>query len=199
MEKPQLDALTLANREFADTHRGESGRRQPVHTFYGGAHLFTADGARKLGALAEKSLIDYAPDAATFALATGIAPKFAETIYDRVLHKLRREPIEDIRLDFEDGYGNRTDEEEDATCDSAAAEVAKGLKESTLPPFIGIRIKPLNEEMKRRSLRTLTEHVYSPLRPVMKGEHQLFELSFSLPLPLPLPPKLRFTRGSLSV
>ena len=155
MENEKLDALTLANHEFASTHPGESGRRQPVHTFYGGAHLFKSDGARRLGALAEKSLTDYAPDPATFALALGIEPWFAETIYDRVLQKLQREPIEDIRLDFEDGYGIRSDEEEDATCDTAAEEVAKGLKESTLPPFIGIRIKPLNEEMKRRSLRTL--------------------------------------------
>jgi hypothetical protein len=68
---------------------------------------------------------------------------------------LRREPVEDLRLDFEDGYGNRPDAEEDATADSAAAEVAKGFKEGTLPPFIGIRIKPLNEELKLRSLRTL--------------------------------------------
>ncbi len=155
MENDHSDALTLANREFANTHPGESGRRQPVHTFYGGAHLFKSDGVRRLGALAEKSLIDYAPDAGTFALATGIEPWLSEAVYDRVVQKLRREPIEDIRLDFEDGYGIRSDEEEDATCESAAAEVAKGLKESTLPPFIGIRIKPLNEEMKRRSLRTL--------------------------------------------
>ncbi len=155
MEIEQFDALTLANREFDSAHPGDSGRRQPVHTFYGGAHLFKADTPRKLGALAEKTLHEYAPDPAAFAMATGIAPKFADTIYDRVIQKLRREPIEDLRLDFEDGYGNRPDAEEDATADAAALEVARGLKERTLPPFIGIRIKPLTEAMKRRSLRTL--------------------------------------------
>ena len=31
----------------------------------------------------------------------------------RVVDKLKREPIEDYRLDFEDGYGTRPDAEED--------------------------------------------------------------------------------------
>ena len=63
--------------------------------------------------------------------------------------------MEDFRLDFEDGYGNRADDEEDGHAASAAAEVARGLTESTLPPFIGIRIKPLNEDLRARSVRTL--------------------------------------------
>jgi len=149
------DALTEANREFARTHPGESGRRQPVHTFYGGAHLFRSDVARRLGVLAERALVEYAPDAVTFAAACGVPERLADTVYARVLEKLRREPVEDLRLDFEDGYGVRPDAEEDATAESAAVEVAKGFREGTLPPFIGIRIKPLNEEMKPRSLRTL--------------------------------------------
>jgi citrate lyase beta subunit len=147
--------LTAANREFALTHPGESGRRQPVHTFYGGAHLFKWDVVRRLGSLAERALTEYAPDAATFAAATGIPAALADNVYVRVVEKLRGEPVEDLRLDFEDGYGNRPDAEEDATVDSAAAELAKGFKEGTLPPFIGIRIKPLNEGLKARSLRTL--------------------------------------------
>jgi citrate lyase beta subunit len=155
MESQQPDALTLANLEFASAHPGESGRRQPVHTFYGGAHLFKSDGVRRLGKLAEAALLAYAPDAATLAIATGIPVKHADSVYAHVVQKLHREPIEDVRRDFEDGYGNRPAEEEDATADSAAAEVAKGMADGTLPPFIGIRIKPLNEELKRRSLRTL--------------------------------------------
>jgi citrate lyase beta subunit len=150
-----FDALTRANQEFARDHPGESGRRQPVHVFYGGAHLFRSDSARRMGSIAEKALAEYAPDAATLAAATGIPPKFADTVYARVVEKLRREPVEDLRLDFEDGYGVRPDREEDATADSAAAAVAKGFAEGTLPPFLGIRIKPLNEEMKERSFRTL--------------------------------------------
>src|SRR5581483_5106276 len=66
-----------------------------------------------------------------------------------------REPVEDFRLDFEDGYGNRPDEEEDRPAHLAALEVARGMKEKSLPPFIGIRLKPLNEDLRARSVRTL--------------------------------------------
>ena len=69
--------------------------------------------------------------------------------------KLQREPVEDFRIDFEDGYGNRPDDEEDGHAVSAAAETAEGSKNGTLPPFIGIRIKPFNEELRARSFRTL--------------------------------------------
>jgi hypothetical protein len=79
----------------------------------------------------------------------------AVTIYDRVLEKLGREGVEDFRIDFEDGYGNRPDAEEDAQAVIAAEEVAKGLREGTLSPFIGIRIKPFTEELRERSVRTL--------------------------------------------
>ena len=79
----------------------------------------------------------------------------AHTIYERVSEKLKREPVEDFRIDFEDGYGNRPDSEEDGHAEEAATEVAEGIKNGTLPPFIGIRIKPFNEELRARSFRTL--------------------------------------------
>jgi citrate lyase beta subunit len=73
----------------------------------------------------------------------------------RVVDKLRREPVEDYRLDFEDGYGHRPDEEEDGHARTAAEEMAAGLDAGTLPPFTGIRVKPLSDELHARSLRTL--------------------------------------------
>lgn len=76
-------------------------------------------------------------------------------IYYKVLQKLQTEAVEDFRIDFEDGYGNRSNEEEDQTAVAAALECAKGMQEGTLPPFIGIRIKPFTEDMKVRGLRTL--------------------------------------------
>ena len=104
-----------------------------------------------------RSLDEYAPDAAALAEALGSArdDQLAPLVYDRIVEKLRREPVEDFRLDFEDGYGNRADAEEDGHAAAAAAEVARGLQEGTLPPFIGIRIKPLNEDLRARSVRTL--------------------------------------------
>ena len=76
-------------------------------------------------------------------------------IYNKVLQKLKTEPIEDFRIDFEDGFGNRSNQEEDETAVNAALEVAKGMEKKTLPPFIGIRIKPFTEDMKERGSRTL--------------------------------------------
>ncbi len=149
-----LDALDQANVGVAAAFPGDSPLRQPVHTVYGGAHLFKADAALKLGTVALRSLQDHAPDAAALASAIGLDPALADRIYLRVIDKLTREPVEDFRIDFEDGFGNRPDREEDSHAQMAAAEVARGLGSGTLPPSIGIRIKPLNDELKRRSLRT---------------------------------------------
>lgn len=179
--------LQQANQTFAGVYPGETGKRQPVHTVYGGAHLFKSDSAGRLGALARRSLDQFAPDFLSFAKAIGLPDAeqlpdspddddgllakleadreqvrhtnksawLAHSIYNRVSEKLRREPVEDFRIDFEDGYGNRPDAEEDGHAASAAGEVAEGMLNSTLPPFIGIRIKPFTEELRARSMRTL--------------------------------------------
>jgi citrate lyase beta subunit len=149
-------ALREANLRFAAEHPGESPGRQPVHTVYGGAQLFAADSVPKLGAIALRAMDQYAPDAGTLGKAVGISDHPAlTTIDERVREKLKREPIEDFRIDFEDGYGNRPDAEEDHHCNVVAAEVARGMKAATLSPFIGMRVKPLNEELRGRSVRTL--------------------------------------------
>ena len=57
--------MQRANRRVARACPGESGDRQPVHTFYGGAHLFKADTAPRLGAMAIAALDEYAPDGAS--------------------------------------------------------------------------------------------------------------------------------------
>jgi citrate lyase beta subunit len=77
------------------------------------------------------------------------------TVYNKIIAKLNTEPVEDFRIDFEDGFGNRPDEEEDATAIHAAGELAMGMNEKTISPFIGIRIKPFTEDLKNRGVRTL--------------------------------------------
>lgn len=193
--KPIIEQLSSSNLATAKNYPGETGRRQPVHTVYGGAHLFRADLARRLGQVAERALEENASDFVVFALAIGLplsedlpdvlkfatglkhrlerepevvreenkAAWLAHTIYSRVQEKLKREPVEDFRIDFEDGYGNRPDAEEDGHAESAAMEVVKGMEAGTLPPFIGIRIKPFNEELRARSFRTLDIFVSSLL------------------------------------
>jgi uncharacterized protein DUF6986 len=152
---PIFENLRKANAAFAARYPGESLRRQPIHTVYGGAQVFKSDTAPRLGALALRALEEYAPDVRAFAAALGLPDALAPRIHARVVEKLRREPVEDFRIDFEDGYGNRPDAEEDGHAAAAAREVAAGLDAGTLPPAIGIRIKPFTEELKRRSLRTL--------------------------------------------
>ncbi|MFQ5948276.1 MAG: phosphoenolpyruvate kinase [Acidimicrobiia bacterium] len=149
--------VAAASAELAAKYPGESGRRQPVHTVYGGAHIFSSDSAAKLGARALEILEQYAPDAETLAEATGRDgdDPVAKTVYARVVDKLQREPVEDFRIDFEDGYGNRPDDEEDGHAAVAAEQVAKGMEAGTLPPFIGIRIKPFTPDLRDRAIRTL--------------------------------------------
>src|SRR3954468_24628878 len=147
--------LRNAQDTFAARYPGEPSSRQPVHTVYGGAHRFKSDTVKKLGEIALRSLAEYAPAAKVFAEAIGVRADLADKVYARVQEKLRREAVEDFRIDFEDGYGNRPDSEEDGHAQQAAEETAKGLEQGTLPPFIGIRIKTFSAEMGPRSLRTL--------------------------------------------
>jgi citrate lyase beta subunit len=158
-----LRRLRTTNIAVAKNHPGETGDRQPVHTVYGGAHLFKSDTARKMGSVAASVLNEYAPDAETLDRTFGFnerfggaaLPPFASTVRARVAEKLTREPVEDFRIDFEDGYGVRPDADEDGHAEAAAEQVAAGMRDGTLPPFIGIRIKPMSHELHRRSLRTL--------------------------------------------
>ena len=179
--------LQKANSKIANYYPGESGDRQPVHTVYGGAHLFKSALVQKLGDLGIRALDTYGKNFTHFAkllqmkksetlpdseneidlLAEKVEkdPKgmkkenrtawLAYSVYKRVQEKLAQEPVEDFRIDFEDGYGNRSNEEEDRHAEQAAEQVAKGMQNNTLPPFIGIRLKPFTQELKERGIRTL--------------------------------------------
>jgi citrate lyase beta subunit len=181
----ELERLAAANRAFALSYPGEPSTRQPVHTVYGGAQLYRAETTRRLGELALAAMRAYAPDPLEFARGVGFLPEgalaaldlgaierarlapapstagadrhawLAAHVYDRVVEKLEREAVEDFRIDFEDGFGARPDREEDEVAVRTAREVARGLAERLLPPFLGIRIKSLGEEWKLRALRTL--------------------------------------------
>lgn len=160
-----LTRLSAANREFTAIYPGDSIQRQPVHTVYGGAHLFKADSVARLGALARQAMADYAPDAASLAAVLEFSdPWLAQTVYDRVTDKLQREAVEDFRIDFEDGFGVRSDEEEDAVAVQAAQETARGMQQQSLPPYIGIRIKMFSEELRNRAIRTLDLFVSTLVR-----------------------------------
>ncbi|NML67746.1 phosphoenolpyruvate kinase [Hymenobacter sp. RP-2-7] len=181
-----LDQLGSANRRFQETYPGDRPDRQPVHTVYGGANLFRADTAARMGEIALRNLQTYAPNFVELARVLALPghealPTLEKDIHDltaqldalgpderrqhpawlahavhsKIVQKLKTEAVEDFRIDFEDGFGNRPDAEEDATAIQAAQEVAKGMRENSLPPFIGIRIKPFTEDLKARGVRTL--------------------------------------------
>lgn len=150
-----LSELKVANLAYQQIYKGDSFGRQPVHTVYGGADLFTYDTAARMSQAALKSLRTYAPDCTVLGKVLNLQQDLAEKVYQRVVQKLEQEAVEDFRIDFEDGFGNRPEEEEDAVARQAALEVAKGMDLGTLPPFIGIRIKPFTEDLKARGIRTL--------------------------------------------
>jgi len=176
-----MEALSVANRALQTRYPGDRPSRQPVHTVYGGAHLFRADTCKRLGEISLQTMATYARDPFEFARAVGFAEAqgahaelalryardpdelratnpsawLACAVFERVQSKLRAEPIEDFRIDFEDGFGARPDAEEDSTAHAAAEQVALGLAQNTLPAFLGIRIKSLGLEWTKRSARTL--------------------------------------------
>jgi citrate lyase beta subunit len=158
---PALEALAAANRKLAGTYPGERAARQPIHTVYGGAQLYKAETTRRLGELARASFETFAPTPKDLAEGVGLSPALTadagltELVYQRVKAKLEREAVEDFRIDFEDGFGARSDVEEDETAVRAAGELARAMRDGVLPPFIGIRIKSFGEEWARRGARTL--------------------------------------------
>ena len=158
--------LNTANKKLARLYPGDATGRQPVHTFIGAADQFTHDAARRAGEEAIALFDKFARKASGLAAIVGLPDDaiLVETVSARMLKKLDSEPIEDYRIDFEDGYGTRPDAEEDGHAESAAIAVARGLQQRTLPPFIGIRIKPMSRELHARSLRTLDIFVTTLVR-----------------------------------
>jgi citrate lyase beta subunit len=181
-----LSSLKIANLKFQQTYPGDKPDRQPVHTVYGGANLFKADTCVKMGDIALKNLLTYAPNFVVLADVLNLKgfidlpssekkidklvkqlDRMSEkkrrsepawlpySVYNRIIKKLKKEAVEDFRIDFEDGFGNRPDDEEDAAAVNAATELAKGMKNKTISPFIGIRVKPFTEDLKNRGVRTL--------------------------------------------
>ena len=133
--------LVQQNEEVDSFYPGDSADRQPVQTVYGGAHLFKFDTAKKLSSLSLKFMQDYAGDESAFTTALNIPRNISSEVYSRVMKKLETEAVEDFRIDFEDGFGNRPNEEEDSVAIAASSEVAKGMREK---PFLHSLVLELN-------------------------------------------------------
>jgi citrate lyase beta subunit len=136
----ELDSR-LAGVDARLRHRypGESRTRQPVHTVYVPADRFSPGLSEAYGREALAALDRHGP------------LPFGADIVERVVAKLGRDPVEDLRIDFEDGYGLRDDAQEDA----AARAAATALREGGGPTFVGLRCKSLEASTRRRAIRTL--------------------------------------------
>ncbi|WP_030462976.1 aldolase/citrate lyase family protein [Kitasatospora sp. NRRL B-11411] len=148
--------LAPVDAELTRRYPGESGSRQPVHTVYVPADAFGADTVREWGAQALAAFDEHAGTPGRLAEALGVADDaLLADVHARVRAKLEREPIEDLRIDFEDGYGLRPDAEEDAEAVRAARLVAAAVADGSAPPYVGIRIKCLEAPVRARGIRTL--------------------------------------------
>ncbi len=142
--------LATADGELASRFPGDSGSRQPVHTVYVPGDRVHADLIPEWSAAACAALDEHAPDAPVLAAAVGLDESLVEGVLPRVKSKLESEPVEDLRIDFEDGFGRRSDAVEDAAVVDAARIAA-----TIATPFIGIRFKSFEPATRRRGIRTL--------------------------------------------
>ncbi|MCB5283958.1 MULTISPECIES: aldolase [unclassified Arthrobacter] len=152
--------LVATDRLLEQNYPGDDGSRQPVHTVYVPADRFTPSLAAEWGAQALAAAEAHGGLARIGEL-LGQDAELANSVAARVEPKLAAEPIEDLRLDFEDGYGDRGDDAEDAAAAAAASAVAAAVAAGTAPPFIGIRFKCFEAATRNRGLRTLDLFVAS--------------------------------------
>ncbi len=144
--------LARADAELARAYPGERAGRQPVHTVYVPADRYDARLVTRYGRASEAALIEHAEEFLT--LIDG-----DDRLFELVLAKLDEEPVEDLRIDFEDGYGARPDEEEDEAVLAAAAALRESIDHGDAPAFSGIRFKSFEGPTRARGVRTLAMFV----------------------------------------
>lgn len=155
-----LDArLALADQELAVRYPGDRGVRQPVHTVYVPADRYDAETVSAWGRQARAVLEEHGGGPGGFGDVLDLPTALAEEVYDRVYAKLGVEPIEDLRIDFEDGYGQRSEEDEDAAVKAAAEALTRSLRDGVAAPFHGIRFKSFEAPTRARGVRTLCRFV----------------------------------------
>ncbi|MFP5345832.1 MAG: DUF6986 family protein [Actinomycetes bacterium] len=155
------DQLAEADEQLHRLYPGEAPGRQPVHTVYVPANKYSEDVVPEWGRQARQVFEENIADSGDLAAAFGVPAALCGTVYERVRAKLEAEPIEDLRIDFEDGYGNHPDDEEDELARSAASALLASREEGTSAPFCGIRFKSFEAPTRRRGLRTLDLFVRS--------------------------------------
>jgi citrate lyase beta subunit len=150
-------SLEAANDEYVRRHPGERPERQPAQSFIEGAQHFRADTIPSIRGRALDALARFAPDGDALARAmvfNGRERAFADEVHRCVARKLEVEPVEDYRIDFEDGFGAQPSVVEDVEVERCADATVAAMRAGALPSTFGIRVKPLTRELAARSLQT---------------------------------------------
>jgi len=150
-----IERAAEAEAEHRRRFPGDAAASQPLHTLYVPADRITPTTTVGFETEALRLLETHAPDPAAFEDAFGIDARVAERARTRVHAKLERQPVEDLRVDFEDGYGARPDDEEDRHAEEAARALHAARESGTAPVSFGLRVKSFADGMQARSVRTL--------------------------------------------
>ena len=135
------ELLAGVDAELQTGYPGGGDAGQPVHTVYVSAADATPQTPCEWGVVAT-GLLDTHRD-----LVTELGGADA---VDVVRRRLESAPIQDLRLDFEDGYGHRSDDTEDRDARRAGHTLA-----ALETDVCGIRIKGLTSAERNRAVRTL--------------------------------------------
>jgi len=148
------------------------GRVPPVHTAYVPADAADAGTPAAWGRAALDLLAEHAPDAAALAAATGLAPEVVEDAWPALRAVLAARPVQDLRLDLEDGYGPRPDAVEDADAAAAGAVLAALALPGApaAPALAGVRVRSMEAATRHRSLRSLDLVLAGLVAAVARGE-----------------------------
>jgi citrate lyase beta subunit len=147
--------LAATDAALAARYPGPAAGRHPVHTVYVPADRYDATAVTRWGAAGVEALADHGGDDAELAEVLGMPAELLADVRPRVAAKLAREPVEDLRVDFEDGYGRRGDDEEDSAATAAGATLGAARAAGTAPAFAGLRHKSLEADTRPRAVRTL--------------------------------------------
>ena len=146
--RARIDAvLSAVDVELDRAYPGDRAEKQPAHTVYVSAADVDADTPGTWGDRAS-AIADEAAAVVADLDRTGIA--------SLVRARLRGQPIEDLRIDLEDGYGWRPDVVEDRDARAAGRTIAIwSARPEQAPSAFGVRCKGLGAAERARGLRSL--------------------------------------------
>lgn len=155
--------MAVADRRIASKYPGDDGRPQPIHTVYIPGGTYTAE-TPSLWGRAALDVLETVNKPQVLAGILGVSEQVAADVLPRVRGKLATEPIEDLRVDFEDGFGQRGDDAEDDAVAQTAARLNMADAEGRAPRSWGIRFKSLEAVTRERGVRTLTQFLTAVCR-----------------------------------